>query len=87
MGDLRQAKYNEEKKLAEKQQALTTAPAEPPLYSDLAQTGIPMAGATLIGSEIGILVNHLRELDTRVDALEQAARNIGAPHLAKTEKR
>ena len=70
MGDLNQVKYNEAQKLAEKQRAAATAPAVLPLFARLSQTGIPVAGASILGSEIEILIGKVRELEARLEFLE-----------------
>jgi hypothetical protein len=80
MGDLKQAAYNEAQKLAAKQKELANAPSVSPLYSRLAQTGIPVAGASILESEFNKLLQ-------RIEALEQAARNSAAPHQRHVEKR
>jgi hypothetical protein len=57
MGDLRQAKYNEEQKLAEKQAATASEQPSPEktLTDLLANTGIPVQGAAIIAREIAKL--------------------------------
>jgi hypothetical protein len=77
MGDLRQVAYNEQQKLSAKQMELANAPSVSPLYSRLAQTGVPVSGASILESEFNKLLQ-------RIEALEQAARNSAPVHLAKS---
>lgn len=70
MGDLKQAAYNEQQKLAAKRQVEAAAPSVPPLFAQLSQAGIPVHAATILGSEIGVLLERIKTLEARLEFLE-----------------
>lgn len=70
MGDLRQVAYAESQKLTAKRQAESAAPSAPPLFARLSQAGIPVHAATILGSEIGVLLERIKTLEARLEFLE-----------------
>lgn len=70
MGDLRQVAYNEAQKLAAKKNEQASAPSVSPLFAQLSQAGIPVSAASILGSEIGVLLERIKTLEARLEFLE-----------------
>lgn len=77
MPDLRQAAYNEEQKLAAKQIEYAIAPPVSPLFVQLSQAGVPVHAASIIGSEIGNLLERIKVLEARLQFFENGSRKRG----------
>jgi hypothetical protein len=84
MGDLRQAKYNEEQKRKLAETHATAVSEHENLYARLANTGIPVQGVAILAQRFQQLTNRIAVLEAQ---LEQAARNSAPVHLAKVERR
>jgi hypothetical protein len=71
MGDLRQAKYNEEQKRKLVETQARPVSEQENLYARLANTGIPIDGVAVLAQRFQQLTNRIATLETRLELLER----------------